>query len=502
MTSPMPPAPPSFFERFSGRRLVQGAGLNLLAQGIPLVVVLFTLPFVLRDLGLVRYGILTVCLAAYTYFGFMDFGVSRAATRKMADSLSTEGTGVREIFWTALGALAVLGSIGMGVLVLLSPFLMTAVLSVPSDLQAEAISAMTILGFTLPFSLLVSGMRGALDAAGSYRVTSAIRLVSSTVASLAPILVIQWSARLEPILLALLLLRGCEAVIHLLAARRVLPLGSPSVSAGVAKELFRFGGWVTVSNVLSPLMVTADRLLIGALLAVSLIPFYASPYDLVTRLWLIPQSASLVLFPAFSALEGRPGEVQQLYARASKWLLLLMLPVTLLAALFSREFLSLWLGQEFALRSTLVMQILLLGVFVNSQGHTSFWLLQAKGRPDISAKLHALEVPLYLITAWFLILNFQLVGAAIAWLLRVGADAALHIFFAQRMQEQTGARPHAWLLLLAPVLFGLVMLMPDLLLLKLASAAFFLAALAVVTWKRLLDPQERRVLATLRTRGG
>lgn len=51
------------------------------------------------------------------------------------------------------------------------------------------------------------------------------------------------------------------------------------------------------------------------------------------------------------------------------------------------EGLMLWLGSEFADNSTLVLQLLAVGVFINSLAHVPSGLEQGAGRPDLTAKL-------------------------------------------------------------------------------------------------------------------
>jgi len=63
-----------------------------------------------------------------------------------------------------------------------------------------------------------------------------------------------------------------------------------------------------------------------------------------------------------------------------------------------------------------------LGAWVNGLAFIPFSLLQAQGKPDVVAKLHTTEVLPYLGTLWVLVHKMGLVGAAIAWALRVIVD--------------------------------------------------------------------------------
>ena len=60
-----------------------------------------------------------------------------------------------------------------------------------------------------------------------------------------------------------------------------------------------------------------------------------------------------------------------------------------------------------------------------------FALIQSGGRPDITAKLHLIELPLYLVTVWALTKSLGIEGTAIAWTLRVTIDAVLLFGFAR-----------------------------------------------------------------------
>jgi O-antigen/teichoic acid export membrane protein len=92
-----------------------------------------------------------------------------------------------------------------------------------------------------------------------------------------------------------------------------------------------------------------------------------------------------------------------------------------------------WLGAEFALNSGGVFQILSVGVLFNSLAVAPFTAIHAAGRADLSAKAHLIELPLYLLTLWFLMRHFGIEGVAVAWLLRVVLDYLLMFSIARRL---------------------------------------------------------------------
>ena len=79
-----------------------------------------------------------------------------------------------------------------------------------------------------------------------------------------------------------------------------------------------------------------------------------------------------------------------------------------------------------------MLQLLAIGVLINASASLPASLLHAAGRPDVTAKLHMIEFPLYIPLVCWLIRAFGIEGAASAWVLRVTLDTALLFWMAGR----------------------------------------------------------------------
>ena len=105
-----------------------------------------------------------------------------------------------------------------------------------------------------------------------------------------------------------------------------------------------------------------------------------------------------VLFPAFSAgLEQDHKGVIQLFNTAIKYLFIVFFPITIVIITFSYEALAFWIDNDFANNSSIVLQLLVLGVFINAHAQVPFAMIQGAGRPDITAKLHLIRVTILFI---------------------------------------------------------------------------------------------------------
>ncbi|HID36515.1 MAG TPA: hypothetical protein EYP39_03940 [Ghiorsea sp.] len=138
---------------------------------------------------------------------------------------------------------------------------------------------------------------------------------------------------------------------------------------------------------------------------------------------IIPTALLGVLFPAFATvLASDRKKIANYFQKAGVYLLVILFPVVLLIALFSSEILLFWIGPEYASNSAVVMMILLLGVFINSFARLPYTLIQSDGRPDITAKLHLMELIPYMAGLWLCVHYFGVVGAAVIWVIRIIVD--------------------------------------------------------------------------------
>lgn len=434
----------------SGNLIARNAVLNLIGQAVPLLVGVLTIPFVVRGVGTDRFGLLSLAWVVLGYFTIFDLGLGRATTKYVAEALGKgEGDRIPKIVWTSVTVQAFMGAVGALALMGITDLLVDRILNIPTELVGEARDTFQIIALAIPVALVSSSFRGVLEASQRFDLLNAIKIPSSSLTFLLPLLGVYLGLSL-PGIIALILAASMATLMVLVTMNiRIFPeLKRYSSSLALFRSLFAFGGWVTVSGVVGPILVYLDRFLIGSILTMSAVAYYTAPYEAVTRLWVIPSSMTMALFPAFSTLEGIKDRTKlgMLFARSIKYVLLMLGPMVVVIALFARDILQIWLGSDFARESTLAMQILAIGVLVNSLAHVPFALLQGTGRPDIPAKFHMIELPLYLCMAWIMVSSFGIAGAAGAWTFRVAMDmmllfwAAFKAFdFSIRMMSVNGA---------------------------------------------------------------
>jgi O-antigen/teichoic acid export membrane protein len=420
----------------SGRLLAKNTLWNLLGSGSPMLVAVFCIPILIRGLGKERFGVLTLAWALIGYASLFDLGLGRALTQLVAKKLGAgEERDIPRVVWTSLLLMLVLGAAGTVAIFLISPWLVGRGLNVPAGLQRETLESFRLLGISLPFVITTAGLRGLLEAHQRFELTNALRIPMGVFTFAGPLPALAFSKSLVPVIAILVAGRIIGWGAHLLLCLRVAPELRRSIAweRSAVGPLMKFGGWMTVSNVVSPLMVTLDRFLIGGLVSVTAVAYYATPYEVVTKFLLVPGAIIAVMFPAFSTSFAQDrSRAVLLYGRSVKYVFITLFPATLLVVVLAQNGLALWLGPEFATNSSRVVQWLAVGVFINSLAQVPFAMVQGAGRPDLTAKLHIIELPCYLLALWLLIRAFGIEGAAMAWTARVGIDAGVLFGLAKR----------------------------------------------------------------------
>lgn len=434
-----------------GGLLARNAAINLVGQLLPVLVAVFAVPLLIGDMGSDRFGVLALAWIVTSYFSLFDFGLGRATTKFVAEYQARDQVEeLPELIWSSTVFHVCLGLIGGSVFALLTPWLSQRILNVPPNLMSETTTSFYLLAVSVPLVVTTAALRGVLEALQRFDMINAIKIPASVINYLGPLPVLVFVDSLVAVVGLLVVSRGVVLVAHFLLTLRALPSLSSGFrfSAARMKPLVGFGGWLTVSGFVYPSMVAVDRFMIGALVSLSAVTLYVTPYEVVTKLTLFSASLLSVLFPAFSALAvSREQRLRRLYDRAIKCIVALVAPIVGVLLAFAFELLSVWIAPEFAEGSAPIARWLSIGVLFSILSHPPLTVLQGIGRADLTAKLQIVQLPVYVVLIWYMASNMGAVGVAIGWTIRSAVDAIILLVTADRMlpaSEGEGGHGFGW----------------------------------------------------------
>jgi O-antigen/teichoic acid export membrane protein len=416
--------------------LARNATLNVLAEGWTFIVLVVAMPKLVAFLGETSFGLFSLAWVVIGYLTFLDIGVNRAATKFVSEHLAGEDDqSVRSVVRTAFIANLSLGLLGGLLVLLLSPYLIHSVFKVSPALEHQARLTFYAVGVAVPVLLVQGILRAILSSYQRFGWINSVNAAATTAQWAGAVLLAWRGFGLAWVVGITVVARMLATIVYGLVLSRILPRFHQPSTTGLATifKLLRFGSWVTVSQLISPVLVYLDRMLIASFVSLGAVTLYTVPYEVMTRLRLIPSSMMSTLYPAFSerGLEGQQAHLQHLYERTVRYLLLVLLPAVTFLVLLGSDVLTLWMGAGFARQMVAVLEILALGALANGMAYVPYNMLQAVGRPDLTGKFHLLELPFYLALCFVFVPRWGIAGAALASTVRFALDAGL-LFWAVR----------------------------------------------------------------------
>jgi O-antigen/teichoic acid export membrane protein len=492
-------------------RIARNTTLNLAGFILPMAIGVFSIPPLLAYLGKERFGVLMLVFMVVGYLSPLDLGLGRATTRAVAEALSQRRPeGIAVVIWSSLSLLALLGVLGGVVLAVATPWLVGKVLIIPGRLQAETRVCFWYVAGSVPFVIVGGALRGALEGAERFDVVNWLKVLSSSAKYGLPLVVLLFGRGLSAAVATIGLVSVLTVVAYAVIVARIFPgLAKPVVSSRVFKAQLSFGTWTSVTNAATTAINSLDRLVIGSTLGLNAVTLYAAPQEIMNRLTILPTSLVTTLFPIFSRSGDHDGRASaRIHAYAVKFLLLAMVVVVASFLLFADRLLDLWLGSDFGREGATVLRILAVGVFINSVGYPSFALLQGVGRPDITARLYLVELPVYAGLVMALVRTCGVTGVAVAYAIRSACELFWYWYKLGRVAPQCGREAKGVGLPAAALCAVALALLSCLLLLVPAASGLVIRTLLLTmlagiyacgVWRWAIGEDERGVLAgTLR----
>jgi O-antigen/teichoic acid export membrane protein len=424
------------------RRVVGNASWNLVGNVLPLFAAAVAMPYLAQRLGTAQFGLLTLGWVLIGYFGLFDFGVGRALTKLVAEhSANNAMTDLPALCSTGVAVAGVAGLLGAALIAGLSSWGAAQWFATAPNLQSEAATGLLVIALGIPPTVGTAAFRGILEGFQRFKLLTAIRVPAGVLMFVAPCIAVAYTPRLDYALLAMVVTRWLVLLAHWWPCTSSVRLELSLVRPSWLASLLKMGGWLTVSNVVGPVIVYLDRFIIGASLSALALAYYAAPFELVSRLLVLPVALAGALFPALAAAQHQSLQHSQTLRRKALQLTLLgVVPMAVLGAVFAQPLLQAWMGPEFAEHGSQAMQILLVGFVFNAAAQIPLAALHGHGLARQTALLHLGELLPYVACLAFLVKHHGIDGAAVAWALR-GCFDMLALSWLLRRFEQSRTGP-------------------------------------------------------------
>lgn len=392
---------------------------------LPMIGALVSIPVILKQIGEADFGALSLVWVLVGYFSILDLGLGRALTYHVA-VFESEKDQEKLAGLCSTGMLLALLIGGAGIVIVLALFYVASAYGLVDVGNTQFRYGIVVAALSLPFVVMGTALRGIFEGFNQFRLLNAIRGPTGALMFVLPALAVLVSPSFEIAVGATVLVRIVSYVVMQYLAVRLVPMRISLISLHWCRSMLAFGGWLAVSNFVAPLIVYGDRFLIAMLVGATALAYYSAPFEVVSKLIMIPTVLTAVLFPLLSRMQSENvAQAKSIRLRAEWLLAILIVPAVIVGAVLAHWALEYWLGYDFAVQSTVVLQILIVGVGINALTNIPYTVLQSYGNTRAIALIHLAEFPLYAVLLYGLTLNYGVEGSAFAWSARALVDFVL-----------------------------------------------------------------------------
>ena len=415
-------------EQRLSHKIIRNTFYNIAGRFSGIFVAIFLTPYIVRHIGLERFGIWAIVGTVTGYFGFFDFGIGMSFVKYIAEfHAKKDYKKLNEVINSGL----IFYSIFAAVIIVLTPLYihpLLGILKIPQYLYDDTVFAFFV-GVTIfcvsnalsIFFAIQSGLQR-MDITNKLGIFMTIPSVAGT------IFVLQNGWGLRGLIINNALICAISSIASIVIAFRILPelkLSLFKFSARTFKKLFGFGSKLQIARMASLVAMNIDKLLIAYFLSMKFVTFFQLSSSVVEQVKSFGLLFLGALVPAFSQLEAKNGRAELIdgYIRGTKYLALITIPMNIFTIIFAHQIMYIWMGLGYE-NSVRMIQILGLTWGIAILCGMRAVIVQAIARPDIEMKAGLIAAILNIPLSIILIIKFGFLGVAFGTLIAFLASAA------------------------------------------------------------------------------
>jgi O-antigen/teichoic acid export membrane protein len=400
-------------------------------------------PYVLHKLGTQLFGVWSLVFVIANYMNLLDLGLGTSFAKYIAE-------------YHAKGELKLVNSVvscgllfylGLSVIIVALGFALknpiASLLNIPPAIREESSFAIVGMIIVLAMKNGFSIFQGLLVGLQRMDIQNKILVFASTANLLGTIFFLEKGYGIRGLVVNSGLVAALIILCNIFFSHRLVPqlrIGLKWLHREVFLKLFRFGVKAQLSNLSSLVHFQADKIIISHFLGLNYVAFYELGQKVANALRMFPGILLTALEPAVSELHAR-GErdrLLSLYYRGSKYVSVLVFPLTFLTFILASGIMRVWVGEGYSL-SAITLQVLIIEYGLNLLTGVGTRIVRGIGRPELETKYKVLVAVSHLILSLTLIQLLGFKGVLLSFLLSGSIGSIyfiriFHGFFKERLK--------------------------------------------------------------------
>ena len=434
------------------KRLVHNTFYNVVALLSNALVGFFLIRFFLEQLGEVRYGVwLLIGGSIYRYAPLLSLGFNSSINRYIPLFLvRNDNDGVQRVINTSLFFFIAI-SVVIVIISLVVCYNVGSWFAIKPELVRTAGILVLVFGFCSAFAMPMQTSTAILSGLQRYDIVNLVMLALLALRTILIVILLQEGCGLLTMGLSFGLSEVVMRAIHSVFVKKLLPaalLSSVKIDFQLLKEMLAYGINTFMYATGAIIIYYASNLIIGIFIGTAQISQFAIATAGVLLLSQLLQAFTAAIKPAVSDLDARNDAVavKEIAFLTQKYSLLLIIPGGCFLIVMGREFLNVWVSDQFSDSSIIdsmavILTILTVGHCLRLAQHSNFLVLVGRGQHKIFGILTALMALFCVLASIFSVMVFDWGLIGIAWSnflpMALTSVLILPIYFNRKMQIST-----------------------------------------------------------------
>jgi len=410
------------------KRNVTNVVASLLGYAVPLLVNFASTPYLIKSLGEDAFGIQVLVNVVIGYLALMDLGIGLPLIKYLAeDKAKGDMKSASELLGTTLVLYIGLGLAGMLVAMVASDYLANNFFSIPEHFRGEAKIVFQLAAAGFFATLLMGWGRSVAMGLQRYEVAYAISALSSVLGVGVGLYLIHAGFGVVGYVSSKVFFLFIAGLAYYVIYKVFLPEYNIAFrfNRSVMVRIRSYLTYGIIHRGVSGFTSSIDKTFLGIWVGAASVGVYSVPYMITNSVNYLVAAMLGYNFPSSSALHstGEHEKLRKSVVNVSRYLVMLSCVIYLPLFLLGQSFLTLWIGEEFAIKTIFTFDILLLASFItliftavmNST-------MMGIGRVDVFTYYMIIKMIVFVMWCFFLIPSAGIEGAALSVLITCLVD--------------------------------------------------------------------------------
>lgn len=378
-------------------------------------------PLLMAHLGAESYGILLALISLIGFFSVFDLDLNSAINKFVSYHVNQgELRRAQQTIEIVLFAYLLISTTVVVILITAKGLLIDEWLSVEGHVRNETETVFTLITFNFWLSM-ISWVYGATinsnqrsDLLATFSFAQAFIHIGAMVYFAVQYKDVTLVALTYPVVSALTL------VSFVIICKNISPAFSivPKYHSETARQVFKFSLVTFLGKLATQIAKRGDRLIIAAYLSPSLVAYYAVALIPLAISWQATVLVQKVTLPAFTELRvSSSTQITKATQLATRYMYVLQGAILVVFVVGGEQFLTLWMGEEFAKRCYIVLVVFSIAEFISGCFAVMETVMHSLSKPWLPTLLRITTAGLSLILYFLLIPSGGIDGAAFAYLI-------------------------------------------------------------------------------------